>query len=165
MRLLQIPTKDHNKYPTASSLFLIFPFFRMTHMFRIVLFLELKKNIVQWLFDLLTVVRNSELWLIILIAEVLGVKGYFRSQIFFGSVRDECDALALLKIKDSITQPLKPHNKNNLLRSRFKTGTSLMSLSHGCVFIRFQSIAFSKRLFSANSFSKLHYVPILLVIS
>lgn len=73
----------------------------------------------------------------ILIAEVLGAKGYFQSQYFFGSVQDECDALALLKIKHFITQSLKPHNKNNLLKSRFKAGTSLMSLSHSkcvCVF-------------------------------
>lgn len=98
----------------------------------------------------------------ILIAEVLGAKGYFQSQYFFGSVQDECDALALLKIKHFITQSLKPHNKNNLLRSRFKTGTSLTSLSNSCmevcvcVFIHFQTISYSKRLFPANSFSKLH---------
>lgn len=43
-----------------------------------------------------------------------------------------------------------------------------MSLSHSkcvCVFIHFQSIAYSKWLFPANSFSKLHYVKIRPVIS
>lgn len=88
-----------------------------------------KKTIAQkneWLFDLPAFVRNSKVWFWLL--RFSKAKVYFRSQYIFGSVQDECP-IALLTLKDhSIAQPLKPQNKN-----RFKTGTSLVSLSDECM--------------------------------